>query len=157
MSMSTSSLCDFSWEPATSLQVTPRSSKALTKATRSADTKQDSKISRELLQAVRDTIEADRQAWKVGVSHRDVSTENVPISERPEDRLRGLLHDFDYSSITRAISQQPLDDSPLAGPLLSSLQRVVYAAKCCHSAAAILPVAIAILPADLPWQILADI
>ncbi|EJF60817.1 hypothetical protein DICSQDRAFT_43116, partial [Dichomitus squalens LYAD-421 SS1] len=53
--------------------------------------------SRELLQAVRDAMKAHRRAWEVGVSHRDVSTGNVLISERPEDRLRGFLRDFDYS------------------------------------------------------------
>ncbi|TBU46964.1 hypothetical protein BD309DRAFT_831662, partial [Dichomitus squalens] len=52
---------------------------------------------RELVEAVRDAIEGHREAWEVGVLHRDVSTGNILISERPEERLRGFLHDFDYS------------------------------------------------------------
>ncbi|TBU27779.1 hypothetical protein BD311DRAFT_865880 [Dichomitus squalens] len=65
---------------------------------------------RELVEAVRDAIEGHREAWDVGVLHRDVSTGNVLIAERPEERLRGFLHDFDYSSMTKDIPP-PLDSS----------------------------------------------
>lgn len=44
---------------------------------------------------------------------------NVLISERPENRLRGFLHDFDYSWMTKEVPP-PLDagDSPFTDPLL---------------------------------------
>ena len=64
------------------------------------------------------SVSGHRQAWEVGVLHRDVSAGNILISERPEKRLRGFLHDFDYSSMTKEIPP-PLDDSdPRADPLL---------------------------------------
>ncbi|TBU56634.1 hypothetical protein BD310DRAFT_854586 [Dichomitus squalens] len=73
---------------------------------------------RELVEATRDAIEGHREAWEVGVLHRDVSTGNILISERAEERFRGFLHDFDYSSMTKEMPP-PLDDSdPCTDPLL---------------------------------------
>ncbi|TBU46962.1 hypothetical protein BD309DRAFT_857048 [Dichomitus squalens] len=75
------------------------------------------KTTRELVGAVRDAIEGHRQAWEVGVLHRDVSAGNVLISEQPADRLRGFLHDFDYSSMTKGVPP-PLNESSSTEPLL---------------------------------------
>ncbi len=49
-------------------------------------------------------VSGHRQAWELaGVLHRDVSVGNILIVEDPETgSFTGFIHDFDYSSMTKA-------------------------------------------------------
>ncbi|KAI8976334.1 hypothetical protein BD414DRAFT_530958 [Trametes punicea] len=61
------------------------------------------KSTKELVTAIRDAIKGHRLAMEcAGILHRDVSSGNILIVDRPRpDRASvGILHDFDYSSMT---------------------------------------------------------
>ena len=61
-------------------------------------------------------LKGHRQAWEAGILHQDISVGNILISEHPQDRMRGFLLDFDYSSMTKEPSE--LDaEFPLVNPL----------------------------------------
>ncbi|KAI0365541.1 hypothetical protein BV20DRAFT_973090 [Pilatotrama ljubarskyi] len=60
------------------------------------------KTTKELVTAMRDAIKGHQLALQYGgILHRDVSTGNILIVDRPrDDRTKGILHDYDYSSMT---------------------------------------------------------
>ncbi|KAH9884221.1 hypothetical protein C8Q73DRAFT_796344 [Cubamyces lactineus] len=61
------------------------------------------KSTRELVAAIRDAIKGHRLAMeRAGLLHRDVSSGNILIVDRapPGRDVAGILHDFDYSSMT---------------------------------------------------------
>ncbi|KAI0648622.1 hypothetical protein C8Q79DRAFT_904359 [Trametes meyenii] len=61
------------------------------------------KSTRELVTAMRDAIRGHRLAMeRGGILHRDVSSGNILIVDRPRRNhpCTGILHDFDYSSMT---------------------------------------------------------
>ncbi|KAI0350409.1 hypothetical protein OH77DRAFT_1413043 [Trametes cingulata] len=57
---------------------------------------------KELVTAIRDAIKGHQLAMEYGgILHRDVSTGNILIVDQPrQHRTKGVLHDFDYSSMT---------------------------------------------------------
>ncbi|OJT06267.1 hypothetical protein TRAPUB_2881 [Trametes pubescens] len=58
---------------------------------------------KELAMAIRDAIKGHRLMMeRGGVLHRDVSSGNILIVEEPQERpsSKGILHDYDYSSMT---------------------------------------------------------
>ncbi|KAI0350426.1 hypothetical protein OH77DRAFT_1413071 [Trametes cingulata] len=61
------------------------------------------KSTKELVMAIRDAIKGHRLAMEYGgILHKDVSSGNILIVDRPQPQHRsaGILHDFDYSSMT---------------------------------------------------------
>ncbi|OJT05828.1 hypothetical protein TRAPUB_3323 [Trametes pubescens] len=79
---------------------------------------------KELAMAIRDAIKDHRLMMeRGGVLHRDVSSGNILIVEEPQERpsSKGILHDYDYSSMTpyppSKAFQGASSDSPLLRPL----------------------------------------
>ena len=53
-----------------------------------------------------------------GILHRDVSSGNILIVDkpRPDQLCAGILHDFDYSSITATVPSSPTAADDIANP-----------------------------------------
>ncbi|KAI0324567.1 hypothetical protein GY45DRAFT_1288719 [Cubamyces sp. BRFM 1775] len=83
------------------------------------------KSTKELVTAMRDAIIGHQSAMlRAGVLHRDVSSGNILIVDRPRriSPCTGVLHDFDYSSMTPNAPAPSQDPSNLDPPELSPLE-----------------------------------
>ncbi|KAI0324565.1 hypothetical protein GY45DRAFT_1357175 [Cubamyces sp. BRFM 1775] len=70
---------------------------------------------KELVTAIRDAIKGHRLALeRGGILHRDISSGNILIVDKPRrNQSGGILHDYDYSSMTMEVPTSPTvaDDS----------------------------------------------
>ncbi|KAH9884204.1 hypothetical protein C8Q73DRAFT_796322 [Cubamyces lactineus] len=74
---------------------------------------------KELVTAIRDAILGHRLAMeRGGILHRDVSSGNILIVDkpRPDQPCAGVLHDFDYSSITAHVPRSPTAADDTSNP-----------------------------------------
>ncbi|KAI0350428.1 hypothetical protein OH77DRAFT_1431046 [Trametes cingulata] len=83
------------------------------------------KNTKELVTAIRDAIKGHQLALEYGgILHRDVSTGNILIVDRPRGhRIKGVLHDYDYSSITSVPPAEPAASTSSDPPPLRLLER----------------------------------
>ncbi|KAI0656364.1 hypothetical protein C8Q70DRAFT_921664 [Cubamyces menziesii] len=84
------------------------------------------KSTRELAMAMRDAIRGHQIAMKYGgILHRDISNGNILIVDRPvpeKPDCKGVLHDFDYSSMTAVPPSENTSSSSSEPPRLHRLE-----------------------------------